>query len=56
LAAAKADLDTHGYCILADALSASQIEALRTRITDRAEADWAMGLAHQDHAQPGGIN
>ena len=56
LAAAKADLDTHGYCILADALSASQVEALRTRITEQAEAEWAMGLSHQDHAQPDDIN
>lgn len=56
LATAKADLDTHGYCILAGALSASQVDALRTRITEQAEAEWAMGLARQDHAQPDDIN
>ncbi len=56
LATAKADIDTHGYCILAQALSASQTEALRTRITEQAEAEWAMGLANQDHAQPDDIN
>ncbi len=45
LATAKAGLDTHGYCILAGALSASQVDALRTRITEQAEAESLLGGA-----------
>ena len=37
----KADLDEHGYCIVADALSPDEVTALRTRITEQAAAERA---------------
>ena len=40
----KADLDEHGYCIVADALSPEEVTALRARITEQAAAERARAL------------
>lgn len=43
IAAAEADLLTHGLCILADVLPASELEELRTKLASQAEAERALG-------------
>ena len=38
------DLSEHGYCIIRDALSAQQVEALRTRVLGQLAGERARGL------------
>ena len=45
---AKAHLDEFGYCLLANALTSKQVEALRTRLIEQAAAEKQQGLAHED--------
>ena len=44
LEAAKAHLDQHGYCIVENAISRAEADALRTRLTEQAEAEAQIGL------------
>ena len=48
----KNDLDTHGYGLLEDALTADDLQRARRRLTEQAEAERAMGIAFED----GGAN
>ena len=50
----KADLDEHGYCIVADALSPNEVTALRTRITEQAAAERARALDYHYQAEAEG--
>ena len=50
----KADLDEHGYCIVADALSPDEATALRTRITEQAAAERARALDYHYQAEAEG--
>ncbi len=45
LARCKSDLDEHGYCLLAGALSAGEVAALRARLLEQAEAEGKAGLS-----------
>lgn len=45
---AKAHLDEFGYCLLANALTPKQVEALRTRLVEQAAAEKEQGLAYED--------
>jgi ectoine hydroxylase-related dioxygenase (phytanoyl-CoA dioxygenase family) len=45
---AFADLDTFGYCIVADALAPAQLAALRQRLADQAAGEAARGIASHD--------
>ena len=45
---ALADLCEHGYCIIADALSAEQLEATRERFVNQAQAEIEAGVAFED--------
>jgi ectoine hydroxylase-related dioxygenase (phytanoyl-CoA dioxygenase family) len=47
-ARAFADLDTHGYCIIADALTPAQVSALRGRVIEQGEGEVARGVAFHD--------
>jgi ectoine hydroxylase-related dioxygenase (phytanoyl-CoA dioxygenase family) len=47
---AFADLDAHGYCIVANVLSPAQVAALRERVVAQAEGEEASGQASGDHA------
>jgi ectoine hydroxylase-related dioxygenase (phytanoyl-CoA dioxygenase family) len=40
---AKADLETHGMCVLADVLGVSELDELRTRLKQQAAAERALG-------------
>ena len=48
--AAKADLDRHGYCLLAEALEPNQLAALRTRLEEQALAEREAGVGYFDGA------
>ena len=50
----KADLDEYGYCIVADALSADEVAALRDRIAEQAAAERQRSLDHPYQAQAEG--
>lgn len=50
LGRAFADLDVHGYCIVANVLSPSQVAALRERVVTQAKGEEASGRASGDHA------
>ena len=50
----KADLDGHGYCIVADALSPDEVTALRTRITEQAAAERVRALDYHYQAEAEG--
>ena len=52
----KADLDEHGYCIVADALSPDEVTALRTRITEQAAASGAALDYYQAEAEGDDVN
>ncbi|HEX7645158.1 MAG TPA: phytanoyl-CoA dioxygenase family protein [Burkholderiaceae bacterium] len=52
LAKAKSDLDTLGFCMIDGALSAHEVEAAKTRVTEQALAEQERGLAFRD----GGYN
>ena len=58
LSLAKAYLDEFGYCLLANALSPQQVEALRTRLVEQAAAEKQQGLAFEDSGKEkdSGIN
>ncbi len=45
---AKADYDLHGYCLIENALSAEENEAVRQRISAQAQAEKALGWARED--------
>jgi len=45
---ARADLDEHGYCLLANALTASEVTGLKDRLTEQAAAEKAAGHAFED--------
>ena len=45
---AKTDLDTHGYALIADAVTSDQVEALLTRLQEQAEAERQQGVAYED--------
>jgi ectoine hydroxylase-related dioxygenase (phytanoyl-CoA dioxygenase family) len=45
---AFADLDAHGYCIIADALAPAQVAALRRRVIDQGLGEDARGVAFHD--------
>lgn len=47
-AKALADLETFGYCIVADVLGPQQLTALRKRVSDQAAGEEARGLATHD--------
>lgn len=40
----KADIDSFGYCILAEALTAAQLAAVRARVEEQIEAERARGI------------
>ena len=44
------DLDSSGYCYLADALSKEELSQLRNRMSDQAEAEEQQGFAYKDGA------
>ena len=54
LSLAKAYLDEFGYCLLANALSPQQVEALRTRLVEQAAAEKQQGLAFEDSGKEKG--
>lgn len=47
----KQDMDRHGFCIMADVLSAELVSELRTRIDQQAAAERALGLQQLDDVQ-----
>jgi ectoine hydroxylase-related dioxygenase (phytanoyl-CoA dioxygenase family) len=47
-AQAFADLDVHGYCIVADALAPAQVAALRERVIAQGRGEDAAGVAFHD--------
>ena len=49
----RADLDEFGYCLIADALDAAEVEALRSRLLDQAAGEAAGGVAIRDGGQVG---
>jgi len=49
-----ADLDEHGYCIVADALTPNEVSALRNRITEQATAERARALDYHYQAEAEG--
>lgn len=53
LAEARADLDRYGFCRIADALSPHDVDRLRRRVVEQAEAEEAAGVAYRDS---GGAN
>ncbi len=44
----RADLDAHGMCVVPDALSGAELEALRIRLDSQAAAERDQGLAYCD--------
>ena len=44
----SSDLTQHGYCLLRDALTDSQLKALRKRLTEQAMGEKQRGFAFQD--------
>ena len=44
------DLESSGYCYLADALSAANVSQLRQRMSEQAQAEEQQGLAYKDGA------
>jgi ectoine hydroxylase-related dioxygenase (phytanoyl-CoA dioxygenase family) len=55
LAQAKCDLDSFGFCLIAEALSASDLRALRERLVEQAAAEAEIGRATRDGG-PGAPN
>ena len=49
-----ADIENSGYCIIADALDAAQVSALRRRLRAQADAERAAGLDHTYQADAEG--
>jgi len=48
LTQAKADYQRDGFCIIPDALTPSEVAAVRQRITEQAETEKALGWARED--------
>jgi len=44
----RADLDEHGYCLLANALSSEQVASIKARLLDQAAGEVADGMALRD--------
>ncbi|MAV24919.1 MAG: hypothetical protein CMQ05_02220 [Gammaproteobacteria bacterium] len=44
----RSDLDEWGYCLMADALSTAEVEEIKTRLLDQAEAERSTGVALRD--------
>ncbi|HXW85060.1 MAG TPA: phytanoyl-CoA dioxygenase family protein [Candidatus Binataceae bacterium] len=51
LAVAKRDLDQFGYCLIANALTAAEVKAVRERLLEQAAAEREQGLAYYDGAE-----
>ncbi len=49
-----ADLDAHGYCLIADALSAKDVARMRGRLEDQAAAERRQGAVNRDPAEEAG--
>ena len=47
----RADLDEHGFCLMADALSPTQLTSVRERLLDQAAAEVEDGVAMRDGGQ-----
>lgn len=45
---ALADLDTHGYCVVENALNPARLAALRERLIEQAEGECAAGVSFHD--------
>ena len=57
LSQAKRDVDTFGYCLIEQALSAPTITEVRTRIEQQSLAERQQGFHHLSQVQdPGGVN
>jgi ectoine hydroxylase-related dioxygenase (phytanoyl-CoA dioxygenase family) len=52
----KADMDTHGYCLVADALTPRQVAVARQRLTEQAEAERAQGIRIQNAPHVDAVN
>lgn len=52
----KADMDAHGYCLVADALTKEQIETARRRLEEQAEAERSHGIRIQNAPHVDEIN
>lgn len=48
LSRARRDLEMHGYCLLANALTPSELKAARQRLLEQARAEIERGLAFED--------
>jgi len=48
LTQARSDLSRHGYCLVADAISAGKVKAARNRLVAQAEAEERLGLSFRD--------
>ena len=48
LAQAREDLSRHGYCLIANALSAEELETARGRLVEQAAAEERLGLSFRD--------
>ncbi|MDZ4761532.1 MAG: phytanoyl-CoA dioxygenase family protein [Alphaproteobacteria bacterium] len=48
LAAARADLDAFGYCVVENVLAAEEIRALKTRLVEQAAGERARGVSFRD--------
>ena len=44
----KSDLDSHGYALIEDAMSADQVETLLGRLKEQAEAERQLRVAYED--------
>ena len=51
-----ADIDTHGYCLVADALSPDQVEAIRLRLEEQATAERSQGIHPHNAAHVDEVN
>lgn len=56
LARLKADMDTHGYCLVADALTPAQVATARQRLEEQAEAERRQGIRIQNAPHVDEIN
>lgn len=52
----KTDMDTHGYCLVADALTPAQVSVARQRLEEQAEAERRQGIRIQNAPHVDEIN
>ncbi len=52
----KADMDAHGYCLVADALIPAQVAVARRRLEEQAEAERAQGIRIQNAPHVDAVN